>query len=159
MNEARAAEQFPQMEMMDEVCGEYGTVEGFARLQYGQMGWRPQIMQQPLEPVALRRHTHSTPLRHAPSIVDSSDDEDEPPPVGLEILNRSRSTPLSTSKNSAFAIGSSPRIIGNSSSAFSLPPYPIAKANSRSAERDVARPVIFNPIKNHDDESEITKRK
>jgi hypothetical protein len=179
MNEARAAEQFPPMEMLDDVCGEYGAMNGSARLRYGRLGWTPQIMQQPLEPVALRRHTHSTPLRHAPSIVDSSDDEDEPPPVGLEILNRSRSTPLSTSKNSAFgtilrtnshtlwdgvslsdrAIGSSPRIIGNSSSAFSLPPYPIAKANSRSAERDVARPVIFNPIKNHDDESEITKRK
>ncbi|KAG7342257.1 hypothetical protein IV203_007349 [Nitzschia inconspicua] len=176
MNETRA-DQFPQLQMLDDVnlCSGY-TAEGLSRL--GTKGWKPhyylQGQQQPLEPVALRRHIHSTPLRHTPSIVDS-DDEDEPPPIGLEILSRSRSTPLSTSKNSAFGtilrtnshvlydgVSLSNRPVNSgirmsNGSAFSLPPYPIAKANSRSAERDVARPVIFNPIKCHEDESDIRK--
>lgn len=189
MNETRA-EQFPQLEILDDVnlCTGYPGM-GLARLAgpMGSAGWTPHYYLQgqqqqhhhhhrqlPLEPVALRRHIHSTPLRHAPSIVDS-DDEDEPPPIGLEILSRSRSTPLSTSKNSAFGtilrtnshvlyegVSLSDRPISSSirmsnSSAFSLPPYPISKASSRSAERDVARPVIFNPIKSHDDEKDMKK--
>lgn len=176
MNEARA-DQFPQLELLDDVnlCTGYPG-GGLAKLTgpMGNTGWTPhyylQGQQQPLEPVALRRHIHSTPLRHTPSIVDS-DDEDEPPPIGLEILSRSRSTPLSTSKNSAFgtilrtnshvlydgiSLSERPASIRSStSSAFSLPPYPISKASSRSSERDVARPVIFNPIKTFEQESDI----
>jgi len=136
-----------------------------------------------LEPIALRRIIHSTPLlRHTQSelsVINDDDDycgsdEEESPPAGLEILDhaRSRSTPLSTSKNSAF--GTIPRTnsqnIENNittsqttdysflstsdchggGSAFSLPPYAMLKASKRSNAR-VTRSVIFNPIQ-HEDE-------
>ena len=127
-----------------------------------------------LEPIALRRNIHSTPvLRRTPestlSVIkdgvecDFDSDEESPPPAGLDIidLTRSQSTPLSTSENSAF--GTIPRtnsfrasnspLANNESkggSAFSLRPYAMKKSNTRSNER-ASRPVIFNPIV-HEDE-------
>jgi hypothetical protein len=161
MNEARASDQFPPLQVLQQInlCGPYGS-EGLARLtgpspiSYHHQG-------RPLEPIAIR-HIHSTPLQHTPSILDD-EDEYEPPPVGLDILNRSRSTPLSTSKNSAFgtilrtnsnSIGNDRHNNTNATSAFTMMPgpYPMLKASSRSAERD-NKAVIFNPIK-HDVEME-----
>jgi hypothetical protein len=183
ISETRVDQIAPLQEI---ICG-YGV--GLARLaqsthnqlQSANTQWQPQHPHpqqgQFLEPIALRRHIHSTPLlRHTanstlPAINDEDEcdfdsDEDYPPPAGLEILDflRSRSTPLTTSENSAFGTilrTSSHSVIngytisnksqGNcGGSAFSLPPYAMKKAQSRSDER-AARPVIFNPIV-HEDE-------
>jgi hypothetical protein len=96
------------------------------------------------EPIVLR-HTHSTPLRHTPSILNE-DDEDEPQPVGLEILERSRSTPLSTSANSAF--GTKLRTVPyldspDNRSAFTLPPYRLRSTKSMQL---ATSDTTFNPI-------------
>jgi hypothetical protein len=184
INETRA-ETFVPPPLQEMICG-YG--EGLARLavtstthnhHYNNNNQQQQQHHQQgkfLEPIALRRHIHSTPLlRHTKSQLsainndndeydDCDSDEDEPPPAGLEILDhaRSRSTPLSTSKYSAF--GSIPRtnsqtlenneLLTNQTSgggsAFSMPPYAMLKASNRSNERPV-RSVIFNPIQ-HEDE-------
>ena len=191
INETRA-ETFVPPPLQEMICG-YG--EGLARLtatstthnnNHNPSNNHQQHHQQGkfLEPIALRRHIHSTPLlRHTQSQLsainnnnnnndeydDCDSDEDEPPPAGLEILDhaRSRSTPLSTSKYSAF--GSIPRTNsqilennnesltnqtsgggGGGGSAFSMPPYAMLKASNRSNERPV-RSVIFNPIQ-HEDE-------
>mmetsp|Transcript_11291 Transcript_11291/g.22331 ORF Transcript_11291/g.22331 Transcript_11291/m.22331 type:complete len:844 (+) Transcript_11291:257-2788(+) len=130
-----------------------------------------------LEPIALRRHIHSTPQIRRASIsalsaihnkddCDTDSDDDDPPPAGLEILDstRSRSTPLTTSENSAFGTilrsnshrvhdaSSVTQATGCRSSAFSLPPYAMIKATSRSHSNErSARPVIFNPIVNEDE--------
>lgn len=160
INEARASDQFPHLQVLQQMnlCGPYGS-DGLARLT-GPYPLNNHHRGKPLEPIAIR-HIHSTPLQHTPSILDD-EDEYEPPPVGLEILNRSRSTPLSTSKNSAF--GTIFRTNSNSvsngrqdttaTSAFTFMPgpYPMLKASSRSAERET-KAVIFNPIK-HDGEME-----
>ncbi len=120
-----------------------------------------------LEPIALRRNIHSTPmLRHTPDSTLSAindeiecehdSEEDCPPPAGLEILDftRSRSTPLSTSENSAFGtiLRTNSQRVNNSQggSAFSLPPYKMKKSNTRSNER-AAHAFKFNPIV-HEDE-------
>ncbi len=120
-----------------------------------------------LEPIALRRNIHSTPmLRRSPDSTlpaindevecEPDSDEDCPPPAGLEILDltRSRSTPLSTSENSAFGtiLRTNSHRVNNSQggSAFSLPPYKMKKSNTRSNER-VAHAFKFNPIV-HEDE-------
>ena len=118
-----------------------------------------------LEPIALRRHVHSTPLLRQSELSVRKDDEyvcdsdeDEPPPVGLEILNhaRSRSTPLSTSKNSAFgtilrtnsqkmndeSLPSSSSTLCKGGSAFSLSPYSMLNNDNET------RSVVFNPIQN-----------
>lgn len=99
------------------------------------------------EPIALR-HIHSTPLVHIPSILDD-EDEDEPPPIGLEILSRSRSTPLSTSANSAFGTIRRPNVSYASGpgdrSAFSLPPYRLKP--TLSSEHVPPHTTTFNPIK------------
>eukprot|EP00934_Nitzschia_sp_Nitz4_P005685 Nitzschia sp. Nitz4//scaffold2_size372955//92498//94960//NITZ4_000387-RA/size372955-processed-gene-0.485-mRNA-1//-1//CDS//3329546668//5675//frame0 len=98
------------------------------------------------EPIALR-HIHSTPLVHTPSIL-MDEDEDEPPPIGLEILSRSRSTPLSTSANSAFGAifrPTLPVVDGpDDRSAFSLPPYRLKP--TLSDEPLPQRESTFNPI-------------
>jgi hypothetical protein len=96
------------------------------------------------EPIVLR-HTHSTPLRHTPSILNE-DDEDEPQPVGLEILERSRSTPLLTSANSAF--GTKLRTVPyldspDNRSAFTLPPYRLRSTKSMQL---ATSDTTFNPI-------------
>jgi len=184
INETRADQIVPPLQ--DMICG-YGA--GLARLAQSTHSQlqsvnnqlqpqRPHPQQgQFLEPIALRRHIHSTPLlRYTPnsalSLINDEDecdfdnDKDYPPPAGLEILDflRSRSTPLTTSENSAFGTilrtnshsvydGCTPFNKSQSKcggSAFSLPPYAMKKANSRSNER-AARPVIFNPIV-HEDE-------
>lgn len=97
-----------------------------------------------LEPIVLK-HTHSTPLRHTPSILNE-EGEDESQPVGLEILERSRSTPLSTSANSAF--GTKLRTVPyldspDSRSAFSLPPYRLRSTKSMQL---ATSDITFNPI-------------
>ena len=183
MNETRADQIVPPLQEMI-----HGYKEGFARLAqstHDKLQSTQNQLQFPynhtpkgkfLEPIALRRNIQSTPLlRHTPvsalsAINDEGDcnldgDEDYPPPAGLEILDsiRSRSTPLTTSENSAFgtilrtnshsiysSLTTSQTAEGNIGSAFSLPPYVMTKANSRSNER-APRPVIFNPIV-HEDE-------
>jgi hypothetical protein len=99
--------------------------------------------------------THSTPSQHTHSILDD-EDEDEPPPYGLEILNRSRSTPLSTSANSAFGtiLKKAPyRHNAGDRSAFTLPLHRSTSAGSQT----VSRQTTFNPIKHDKDlETEMT---
>ncbi|VEU42550.1 unnamed protein product [Pseudo-nitzschia multistriata] len=188
MNETRAKQIVPPLQ--EAICG-YG--EGLARLAQSahhhlqlpplELHQQPQPHPNPrppgqfLEPIALRRHIHSTPqIRHAPISAlsaihdedecDSESDEEDPPPAGLEILDltRSRSTPLTTSENSAFGTifrtnshrvhdaSSVAQASGGRSSAFSLRPYAMMKATSRSRSNErTARPVIFNPIV-HEDE-------
>jgi len=189
ISETRADQIAPLQEI---ICG-YGVgLARFAQSTHNQLQnsantpWQPQEQQQHshpqqgqfLEPIALRRHIHSTPLlRQTPnnSTLPVINDEDEsdfdsdedsyPPPAGLEILDftRSRSTPLTTSENSAFGTilrtnshtvlnGCTNKSQGGNfgGSAFSLQPYAMKKAKSRSDER-AARPVIFNPIV-HEDE-------
>lgn len=177
INETRADQIVPPLQEM--ICG-YGV--GLARLAQSthnqlQLGYdQSQSQHQPqhlhpqqgqfLEPIALRRHIHSTPLlRHTPnstlSAINDEDDkcdfdseEEDPPPAGLEILDfvRSRSTPLTTSENSAFGtiLRTNSHSVNNGGSAFSLPPYAMKKSKSRSNER-ASRAVIFNPIV-HEDE-------
>jgi hypothetical protein len=184
INETRPEQIVPPLQEM--ICG-YGV--GLARLaqtthnqlQFATNG-HLQLPQPPppqpaqfLEPIALRRNIHSSPvLRRSPETAmspindeeecDFDSDEDYPPPAGLEILDftRSRSTPLTTSENSAFGaiLRTNSHIINNGSpnkssgngggSAFSLPPYAMKKSNTRSDER-IGRPVVFNPIV-HEDE-------
>ena len=180
INETRADQIVPPLQEM--ICG-YG--QGLARLAQSTQA-HLQLPSDPLqlqnsqvregkvhEPIALRRHIHSTPLlRRTPDSILSAindedecgfddDDEDYPPPAGLEILDfaRSRSTPLTRvgSENSAFGTILRTSTHGLSSdcggSAFSLQPYAMKKAKSRSDERP-SRPVTFNPIV---DEDEILK--
>lgn len=101
------------------------------------------------EPVPLR-HIHSTPLVHIPSILD--EDEDELPPIGLEILSRSRSTPLTTSVNSAFGTILRPNLpyIGGpcDRSAFTMPQYRLKPIQSQES---TVRTTIFNPIQYEND--------
>ena len=181
INETRADQIVPPIQEM--ICG-YGV--GLARLaqtthnqlQFANINHQlqpPHPQQgQFLEPIALRRNIHSTPmLRHTPDSALSAinddiecefdSDEDLSSPAGREVLDftRSQSTPLSTSKNSAFGTilrtnsfrvknGSITNNKGQGGSAFSLPPYAMKKSNTRSNER-ASRPVIFNPIV-HEDE-------
>ena len=114
----RTGGQFQPMQVFQQLnlCGQE---DGLARLTYGS---NPQNYSELQEP-SVFRHTHSTPSQHTPSILDD-EDEDEPPPYGLEILNRSRSTPLSTSANSAFGtiLKTAPyRHDARDRSAFTLP--------------------------------------
>jgi hypothetical protein len=94
------------------------------------------------------KHTRSSPLRHTPSLLDN--DESLPPPIGLQKMNRSRSTPLSTSANSAFGtiLRTMPYLSGpdNRVSAFTLPP---SRSSSYGSKVDAtgARYSVFNPIK------------
>lgn len=94
------------------------------------------------------KHTRSSPLRHTPSLLDN--DESLPPPIGLQKNNRSRSTPLSTSANSAFGtiLKTMPYLSGpdNRVSAFTLPP---SRSSSYGSTVDAigARYSVFNPIK------------
>jgi hypothetical protein len=163
IHEAKA-EQFPPLQMLQHmnICDVTG--EGFARLTHSVSAIGSQSMnnrsgnvhgrdRRPSKPIALR-HIRSTPLQHTPSNLLDDEDEKEPPPIGLDILNRSRSTPLSMSKNSAFVRSNSQlsqdlslsRQGSNSSAFTALAPYPMKKGSSRSTETDV-KPVIFNPIK------------
>jgi hypothetical protein len=106
------------------------------------------------EPIVLR-HTHSTPVYRAPSILDE-DDEDIPPPVGLETLKRSRSTPLSTSINSAF--GTTLKTVpcmnchDDERSAFTLPPYRLRSPKSLNLE--TTSDTTFNPIQDTEMDAE-----
>lgn len=151
-----AADQFQPL--FNNICG---AGQNLARLGYAavQSGYEAGDSKTKLsEPVPLR-HIRSTPLVHTPSIA-LDDDEDEPPPLGLEILSRSRSTPLSTSANSAFGIilrTNLPYMSGpDDRSAFTLPPYRLVKP-SLSQEPVIPHHTIFNPIK-YDNELETTEQ-
>jgi hypothetical protein len=150
------ADQFQPLNMFQQLnlCG---TGKRLARLTGPPLTLAPnnQSKGKLLEPVGLR-HTHSTPLRHTPSILDD-DDEDLPPPIGLDILSRSRSTPLSTSANSAFGtiLRTMPYMNGpGDRSAFTLPPYRLKPTLS---DDRVARRTTFNPIQyDKEMETELT---
>lgn len=93
------------------------------------------------------KHTRSSPLRHTPSLLDN--DESLPPPFDLPKMNRSRSTPLSTSANSAFGtiLRTMPYLSGpdNRVSAFT---HPTSRSSSYGSTVDAgARYSVFNPIK------------
>ena len=139
-----AAGQFQPL--LNNICGAGQNLArlGYAAVQSGYVGVESTAKLS--EPVPLR-HIRSTPLVQTPSILD--DDEDEPPPIGLEILSRSRSTPLSTSANSAFGTILRPNLpyIGgpDDRSAFTLPPYRLKP--SLSQESVNPHHTIFNPIK------------
>jgi hypothetical protein len=140
-----AADQFHPM--LNNICGaghNLARLETPTTLQSSTGVEEPRV--EVSEPVALR-HIHSTPLVHIPSILD--DDDDEPPPIGLEILNRSRSTPLSTSANSAFGTIARlhlPSMGGlDDRSAFTLPPYRLKP--TLSEELVSSHHTVFNPIK------------
>ena len=173
--ESRTDKIVPPLEEM--ICG-YGF--GIARLaQSTHSHLQPPHLQQGefVEPIALRRQIRSTPVlprtsNSALSAINNEEhckldiDEDYPPPTGLDILDfiRSRSTPLTTSENSAFGtiLRLNPRGTKNNCktsndvqsncgvSAFSLPPYPMKKVKTGSNEK-ATRPVVFNPIV-HEDE-------
>lgn len=123
-----------------------GHSQGLSRLSYGQQGESSESGVDLSEPFALR-HIHSTPLVHTASMLDD-EDEDEPPPLGVEILTRSRSTPLSTSANSAFGTINRPNLPymngPDDRSAFTLPPYRLKP--SLSNDRVSAHLDVFNPI-------------
>jgi hypothetical protein len=99
-----------------------------------------------LEPIYLR-HTHSTPLHKTPSMLDDASME-PPVPIGWgETFNRSRSTPLTTSANSAFGaiLRTMPYIdVGHDRSAFTLPK--IRSNDNASVGRLNPRYSAFDPI-------------
>ena len=105
------------------------------------------------DPISLR-HTHSSPLHCTPSMID--DDGMKFPPIGLERFHRSRSTPLTTSANSAFGtiLKTSPYIGGrHDRSAFTLTSQRRVTSGSHIAPRFSAFDPIASP-----DEMDVTER-
>ena len=137
-----------------------GPEDGLARLTDAYALYSPSYSE--LRQPYLFGHTHSTPSTpsmQTKSILDD-EDEDEPPPYGLEILNRSRSTPLSTSANSAFGtiLKTAPyKHYASDRSAFTLPLHRTSSGASSSSQNISSRQTTFNPIRHDKDlEAEMT---
>lgn len=96
------------------------------------------------EPVVLK-HTHSTPIVHSPSILNEGA-ENEASPGGEETLSRSRSTPLSTSLNSAFGktLPSMPELEKPVYRSAFIPPYRLKPTYSDGLQNSC---TFFNPIR------------
>jgi hypothetical protein len=144
---ARENESFQPLQILQSLslCG---AGEGLARI-----GGNPQIggsSGDPFEPIVLR-HTHSTPLQYTPMFPDD-DGGHALPPIRLEHMSRSRSTPSTSafrqrSEGSAFGthLRSMPFLGGpDDRSAFTLP----ARHNSFASLSDSGvRYSAFAPVK------------
>jgi len=103
-----------------------------------------------LEPIVLR-HTHSTPIHHTPSILEDSEHAEQ---IELGSFHRSRSTPLSTSANSAFGTIAKAMPYVDRPDAASAFSQPYRLRAGRFNDR-VGRLVTFNPIKEVDLEQSL----
>ena len=135
------------------LCGTAG--EGFARLP-GPAGTHSSGEGTAFEPISFK-HARSSPLRHTPSMLD--DEADLACPIGLRKTNRSRSTPLSTSANSAFGkIWRTMPYVATPEdrSGFLLPDF--SSYTTPMGSQEGMRYSAFNPIprKNESDETELT---
>ena len=142
-------DQFQPLQMFQHLnfCG---ASEGLARLPAAAAnaaaGFTYHEQDTSLEQVFFK-HTRSSPLKETPAMVNK--EEILPPPIGLTKINRSRSTPLNTSANSAFGtiMRTIPYLGAGSTdrSAFSHPAQRTSTGVSTS--NPDSKYSVFNPIR------------